>query len=221
MFLRFAKLVKSRNAGLFLLAGILLCTGTTLIACNWLVARNEKFIFENPKDVPATQTALVLGTAPVTRSGGINVYFAARIAAAKALFDSGKIERILVSGDNRTHDYNEPDAMKNALVAHGVPAEKIYCDYAGLRTLDSVVRAKEIFGQEKLVVVSQAFHCERAVFLARAHGIEAVGFVATDNPPLAYKIKLWLRERLARVAAVADILFARSPKHLGEPVLIK
>lgn len=214
------KLVKSRLVQLCTLACVLLVAGT-IIACNLLVATGEKFVFENPEDVPARQTALVLGTAPTTRSGGINIYFANRIAATKRLFDSGKIERIIVSGDNRTHNYNEPQAMKNALVRLGVPAEKIYCDYAGLRTLDSVIRAREIFGQEKFVVVSQAFHCERAVFLARSRGIEAVGFVAVDNPPLRYKIKLWLRERLARVAAVADILFMRSPKHLGEPVMIK
>lgn len=220
MFSLLKKLVKSRVAQLCTLACILLVAGT-ILACNLLVATGEKFVFENPEDVPATQTALVLGTAPTTRGGGINIYFANRIAATKKLFDSGKIEHIIVSGDNRTHDYNEPLAMKNALVRLGVPAEKIYCDYAGLRTLDSVVRAREIFGQEKFVVVSQAFHCERAVFLARSRGIEAVGFVAVDNPPLRYKIKLWLRERLARVAAVADILFMRSPKHLGEPVMIK
>ena len=214
------KFVKSRIARRCALACILFAAGT-LVACNWIVSRSERFVFENPADVPATPTALVLGTAPTTLHGGINIYFANRISATKRLFDSGKIERILVSGDNRRHDYNEPQAMKEALVARGIPAEKIYCDYAGLRTLDSVVRAKEIFGQEKIIVISQAFHCERAVFLARARGIDAVGFVALDNPPLLYKIKLWLRERLARVAAVADILFMRSPKHLGEPVPIK
>lgn len=212
--------LQSRRCRAVALILFLLVAGT-ILACNLLVATGEKFVFENPEDVPAMQTALVLGTAPTTRGGGTNIYFANRIAATKKLFDSGKIERIIVSGDNRTHDYNEPQAMKNALVRLGVPAEKIYCDYAGLRTLDSVVRAREIFGQEKFVVVSQAFHCERAVFLARSRGIEAVGFVAVDNPPLRYKIKLWLRERLARVAAVADILFMRSPKHLGEPVMIK
>lgn len=193
----------------------------TILLCNFLVARHEKFVFENPENVPATRTALVLGTAPTTRDGLTNVYFVNRIAATKRLFDSGKIERILVSGDNRSHDYNEPQAMKNELVRLGVPAEKIYCDYAGLRTLDSVVRAKEIFGQEKFVVVSQAFHCERAVFLARSRGIEAFGFVAENALSPGYTVRNWLRERLARVAAVADILFMRSPKHLGEPVIIK
>lgn len=188
-----------------------------IFACNLIVARSEKYVFENPDDLPAIPTALVLGTAPTTRGGNPNTYFSARIRAAKRLFDSGKIERFLVSGDNRSHDYNEPKAMKDALVRLGVPAEKIHCDYAGLRTLDSVIRADKIFGQKKFVVVSQAFHCERAVYLARSHGIEAVGFVAEENPPLVYKVKIWLRERLARVAAVADILFNRSPKHLGTP----
>ena len=197
----------------------LLLAGVILV-CNLLVAHNRKYVFETPETVPAMATALVLGTAPTTRGGSANTYFAARIAAAKRLFDSGKIERILVSGDNRRHDYNEPKAMKDALVELGIPEDKIHCDYAGLRTLDSVIRAQAVFGQNRFIVVSQAFHCERAVFLARSRGIEAVGFVAEEHPPLAYKIKIWLRERLARVAAVADILFMRSPKHLGEPVPI-
>ena len=110
--------------------------------------------------------------------------------------------------------------MKNALIKLGIPEEKIHCDYAGLRTLDSVVRAQAVFGQNRFIVVSQAFHCERAIFLARSRGIEAVGFVAEENPYFAYKIKIRLREHLARVAAVADILFMRSPKYLGEPVPI-
>ena len=210
---RFLRFLVPVLAILILLAG-------TIFACNSLVAQSRKFVFENPEDIPVMPTALVLGTAPTTRDGATNIYFAARIAATKALFDAGKIERILVSGDNRSHDYNEPQAMKDALVARGVPAKKIYCDYAGLRTLDSVVRAKEIFGQEKVVVVSQAFHCERAVFLARSRDIEAIGFVAANNPPLFDKIKLWMRERLARVVAVSDIIFMRSPKHLGDPVSI-
>lgn len=202
-----------------LLSAILLFSvlAGVILFCNWLVGSNRRYVFENPDDVPAMPIALVLGTAPTTRNGNPNTYFAARIRAAKRLFESGKIEHILVSGDNRSHDYNEPKAMKDALVQLGVPAGKIHCDYAGLRTLDSVVRANKIFGQEKFIVVSQAFHCERAVYLARSHGIEAVGFVAEENPPLYNKIKTWLRERLARVAAVIDILFMRSPKHLGEP----
>lgn len=214
---------KLLNRRCFLLLACLLFAALVgvICLCNLFVAHNQKYVFESIDDVPAISTALVLGTAPTTRGGNPNTYFAHRILAAKRLYDSGKIARILVSGDNRTHNYNEPEAMKNALVRLGVPAEKIYCDNAGLRTLDSVVRAQKIFGQEKFIVVSQAFHCERAVFLARSHGIEAVGFVAKENPPLAYKIKIWLRERLARVAAVADILFMRTPKHLGEPVNIK
>lgn len=197
----------------------LLFAGTVLV-CNLLVSSNGKYVFENPEELPALSTALVLGTAPTTHDGRTNVYFSARIAATKKLFESGKIKRIIVSGDNRTLDYNEPEAMKNELVRLGVPAEKIYCDYAGLCTLDSVVRARKIFGQEKFIVVSQAFHCERAVFLARSRGIDAFGFVAEENPPMSYKVKIWLRERLARVAAVADILLMRAPKHLGEPVFI-
>ncbi len=209
----------SRRLLIASVAVFLLLAGVILV-CDLLVEHNRKYVFETPEAVPAMATALVLGTAPTTRGGYANTYFDARIAAAKRLFDSGKIERILVSGDNRSHDYNEPEAMKNALIKLGIPEEKIHCDYAGLRTLDSVVRAQAVFGQNRFIVVSQAFHCERAIFLARSRGIEAVGFVAEENPYFAYKIKIRLREHLARVAAVADILFMRSPKYLGEPVPI-
>lgn len=212
------ELKKYRRRILIPLSLFTLFATSILIVCNVLVAAHKQFVFETPENVPEAPVALVLGTAPTTRFGSTNTYFTSRIHAAKTLFDSGKIRHLIVSGDNRRVDYNEPEAMKTALIRLGIPAEKITCDYAGLRTLDSVVRAREIFGQEKFVVISQAFHCERAVFLARSHDCEAYGFVAPNNPPLYNKVKLWLRERLARVAAVADVLFRRQPKHLGTPI---
>lgn len=96
-----------------------------------------------------------------------NTYFDNRIRAATDLYKSGKIQYIIVSGDNSTKDYNEPEDMQTALVQQGIPKDKIIPDHAGFRTLDSVIRAKEIFGQTQLVIISQKFHNERAVFLAR------------------------------------------------------
>lgn len=90
-----------------------------------------------------------------------------RLDAAKELYDAGKIEYILVSGDNSTQQYNETDTMKADLVEMGIPEEKIYGDYAGFRTLDSVVRARDIFGQESYIIITQRFHLERALYLAR------------------------------------------------------
>lgn len=104
-----------------------------------------------------------------------NVFFSTRIEAAKTLYERGKIKHILVSGDNSTAAYNEPESMRKALLKAGIPKEDITLDYAGFRTLDSVVRANVIFGQENgFTIISQPFHVERALFLARANGIDAI-----------------------------------------------
>ena len=100
------------------------------------------------------------------KNGNNNLYFDYRILAAVELYKAGKIKYILISGDNRKKDYNEPEEMKKALIQKGVPAKFIYLDYAGFRTLDSVVRAKEVFGQNQLTIISQRFHNERAIYLA-------------------------------------------------------
>lgn len=171
--------------------------------------------------LPEMPAALVLGCSPAAPGGGVNLFFTARIQAAAALFKSKKVRILIVSGDNGSHHYDEPTAMKAALIAAGVPEDRIYCDYAGFRTLDSVVRASAIFGQKRFVIVSQHFHNERAIFLAQQHGLEAVGLDARDVPraiaPMTY-----LREYLARVQAVLDVtLLNTRPKFYGPPVLVK
>ena len=172
--------------------------------------------FEKIDDVKPGRAALVLGTSPHLSDGRDNTYFQGRIKAAADLYKAGKVTFIIVSGDNRTMDYNEPQAMRKALEAQGVPGDKIRSDYAGLRTLDSIVRVKEIFGQKQVVVVSQRFHLERAIFLARHFDVEAEGFVAGGDPTgLAYW-RNWARERLARVRMLLDLyVFDTGPKHLG------
>jgi len=124
-----------------------------------------------------------------------------------------------VSGDNGTVEYNETDTMKEDLVEMGIPEEKIYGDYAGFRTLDSVVRAKEIFGQEKYTLISQRFHLERALFLAHSEGVDAIGYAARDVP-VRLAPRVWIRERLARVKMMLDIIFGVKPKFGGERVEI-
>ena len=128
------------------------------------------------------------------------------------------METLIVSGDNRSKYYNEPQKMKNALIEEGVPASRIVCDYAGLRTLDSVVRAKKIFGADKILVISQRFQNERAIYLAQANGIEAFGFNAEDVELQAgYKTKI--REVGARVKMWLDVNFLdTAPTHLGDKV---
>lgn len=164
--------------------------------------------------------ALLLGTARRTVAGRPNEFYQTRIQAAAALFHSGKVQGILVSGDNATRWYNEPIAMQKDLIAAGVPAEFITLDYAGFRTLDSVIRAKEVFGQRQVIIVSQRFHAERAVFLARHFGLDASALAAAD-PKDQSLLKVRAREVLARVAAVLDIVIGRDPKFLGKPETVR
>lgn len=174
-------------------------------------------LYDSVSAVPHYHTALVLGTSPVGRNGGPNLYFLSRIDATAKLYEAGKIDRILVSGDNRKVEYNEPEEMKKALVDKGIPEEVIFLDYAGFRTLDSVVRAKEVFGQSDYIVVSQRFHNERAVFIAGKKGIKAAGFNAADVRA-SYGFITHVREWGARCKVFIDLLFGKKPHFLGDPV---
>lgn len=163
--------------------------------------------------VPVRRVGVVLGAGQGSR------YYRWRMDAAAELFKAGRVEFLLASGDNNRKDYDETSAMKRDLVRRGVPAEKIYCDYAGFRTLDSMVRAKKVFGLNECVVISQPFHCARAIFLANGCGLDAVGFAARDVTGLE-SARVVLRERFARVAACVDRIIGRAPKFLGTPVRI-
>ena len=174
-------------------------------------------LYDTVSAVPHYHTALVLGTSPVGRNGGPNLYFLSRIDATVKLYEAGKIDRILVSGDNRKVEYNEPEEMKKALVDKGIPEEVIFLDYAGFRTFDSVVRAKEVFGQSEFIVVSQRVHNERAVFIAGKKGIKAAGFNAADVRA-SYGFITHVREWGARCKVFIDLMFGKKPHFLGEPV---
>lgn len=164
----------------------------------------QGFVAHHLEQVPTAEVAVVLGCSPRTADGRANLFFNARMRAASDLFRAGKVKRLLVSGDNGTPSYDEPTAMRDALVRLGVPESSIERDFAGFRTLDSMVRAKEVFGVERAVVVSQAFHAERAVFLGRAYGMEAYGYAAADVGG-AHGFKVRVREAFSRVAAVLDV----------------
>ena len=153
------------------------------------------------------------------KNGKNNLYFDYRIKAATELYNAGKIKYILVSGDNRRNDYNEPEEMKQALIATGIPEQQIILDYAGLRTLDSVIRAHLIFGLERFTLISQEFHNERAIFLAQQNHLQVIGYNAQDVSAYA-GFKTNLRELLARVKVFIDIITDKAPKHLGEKVEI-
>jgi SanA protein len=177
-------------------------------------------VFMDVADVPECEVALVLGCARLLPNGRRNLYFKHRMAAVVKLWESGRVKHILVSGDNSRKDYDEPTDMKEALIEAGLPEDRIHCDYAGFRTLDSVVRAKDVFLLDRFVVVSQEFHVERALYIAKELGIEAFGFPARDVGGKA-GMRTKTREDLARVKAVLDMkVLNTQPKFRGEPVPI-
>ncbi|WP_044211081.1 vancomycin high temperature exclusion protein [Flammeovirga sp. OC4] len=189
--------------------GILLLTLTTILVVfgsNYAIEKNaENKTFSNSSKIEKNKVGLVLGTSKVLKNGRINLYFTYRINATVELFQKGKIDFVLVSGDNGNENYDEPTDFKEALIKKGIPAHKIFLDYAGFRTLDSVVRAKEIFGQHEITIISQKFHNERAIYLAEKNGISAVGFNAKDLTG-KYGIKTRIREYFARTKAYLDVL---------------
>lgn len=205
---------------LWVLGGLLL----GILVCFWsnfeIESKTQNFVTDDIEKLPNQKVGVLLGTSKTLPSGYKNYYFYYRIDAAEKLYKSGKIEYIIVSGDNSRKDYNEPEDMKNELINRGIPADKIYEDFAGFRTLDSVVRAKEIFGQNSYIIISQKFHNERAVYLAQKNGIEAFGFNAKDVNKYA-GIKTKIREYLARTKVFVDFFIGKEPKFGGEKIEIK
>lgn len=190
------------------------------VACNyWIEQSTRKQVFNTAQKLPTNEVGLVLGTSRYTKNGFENPYFANRIQAAVQLYKQGKIKHILVSGDNQLKEYNEPRFMLKALIKEGIPESAITMDFAGFRTLDSIVRCREVFGQQKITIISQKFHNQRALFLANHRKLDAVGYNAQDVP-LAWSWKVRFREYLARCKAVLDLIFNKQPKFLGEKVPI-
>ena len=185
-----------------------------------LKSRNKRY--SDVDDIPYSRVALVLGTNPLTPSGRTNYYFKYRIDACVELYKAGKVSKFLLSGDNSSKYYDEPQYMKDALMEHGIPGRDIVLDYAGFRTLDSVVRCKEIFGQESITIVSQGFHNARAVCIASWCGIGAVGFDAKDiKHSRTYLFFGVGREALARTKMFVDMIVGKKPKFLGEKIEIQ
>lgn len=182
---------------------------------------SDKYLYNYTLTVPKNDVGVLLGTSKYLTNGEYNLYFTYRMEAAEKLYFSNKINFILVSGDNATMAYNEPITIKSELVKRGIPEEKIVLDYAGFRTFDSMIRANKVFGQEQFTVISQPFHNERAVFIARKNGIEAIGFNAKDVSNQS-GFKTQLREKFARIKVILDIYILNTqPKFLGEKIDIK
>ena len=210
---------RSRVRRLLLVAGgvlvmcLVLCA-LVLFAADLRVERAAAGrIYSDAEAIPAREYGLLPGTSRLVHGKYLNTYFCNRIRAAVELYRAGKIRKIIVSGDNGRTDYNETGDMARELIAEGVAPEDVLSDYAGFRTLDSVVRARNLFGATELTVISQEFHCERAIYLAARHGIDAVGFAADEHAPRSVIIRLGVRELFARVLAVLDAEILKTKPH--------
>ena len=189
---------------------VLLAFAVAFALASWVVIEfaADARIHHSVEELNPAKAGLVLGTSRLLPGRSPNPYFDNRIEAAARLFASGKVEYLIVSGNQSqggrpTGGYDEPSDMRDALIAKGVPAGRIYRDYAGFRTLDSVLRAKSVFGQNRVIVVSQHFHLARALFLASRHGLIFDGLEATAVP-WRYDIRTKLRVLEARMRAVLD-----------------
>ncbi len=181
---------------------------------------SQAYVFDDTRKIPQNKVGLILGTSKKIQNGQLNLYFKYRIKAAAELYYAGKVRYLLVSGDNSLKEYNEPMDMRKALLAQGVPDSVIVLDFAGFRTLDSVVRSQKVFGQNKITIISQAFHNKRALYIARKKGIDAIAYNAQDVG-FTSGLKVQIREKMARVKVLLDLhLLNTQPKFLGDEIAI-
>ncbi|MFV0481902.1 MAG: vancomycin high temperature exclusion protein [Campylobacteraceae bacterium] len=177
----------------------------------------KPYIFDNVASLHVNEVAVLLGTSKRT-SYGINPFYKYRLEGTAEAYKEKKVKYIIASGDNSRKTYSEPEDMRDDLVALGVHESDIYLDFAGFRTLDSVIRAKEIFGQNKFTIISQEFHCVRAIYLAKSYGLEAI-CLAVKSPDSMKMVRI--REYIARTVAFLDVnILNRQPKFLGESVKV-
>jgi SanA protein len=200
-----------------LLSGVILAIGFVWATNRTVLSSADGKIYTGLDAVPEEPVALVLGTAPAF-NGNINLFFERRMDAAAALYKAGKVRKVLVSGDNHNAGYDEPTAMRDALIKRGLPAQDIALDYAGFRTLDSIVRAKKVFGLDRCAIVTDDFHLPRALYIAQNEGLDAIGF---QTAPLPRTVSPWtyVREVAARSRVWLDLHVLNSqPKFLGPKV---
>ncbi len=197
---------------------IALVTVTGLIGIDMYIANQAApNLYNDIKKIPAKKAALVLGTAKYMVGGGKNYFYTYRIRAAVKLFKAGKVKAIVVSGDNSTKYYNETSKMQQDLIKAGIPGSYITLDPLGVRTLDSVVRAEAIFDLKDYIIVSQKFHLERALFIAKTKGQKVIGFMAKDIPGTTAAYRMKAREYLARAKAFLDVYILHTkPKFYGK-----
>lgn len=213
-------LIKSKRFLKWIVSILAVCLISLFFSNYWINSNTKTQLYTDVNEIPFSKVGLVLGASKKTIRGTNNFYFSYRIRAAYELFKAHKVQYLLVSGDNHIKGYDEPSDMREALIAIGVPDSCIVLDYAGFRTLDSVVRCNEVFGEDSITIISQEFHNQRALFIANKNNIQAIGFNAKDVNQ-NYSFKTRLREYFAIVKCVLDIyVLYTSPKFLGKKIKI-
>lgn len=211
-----AQLIKKIALRLLILgviAFILIC------GLSWRVqSSTESQIFKDSKDVPQAYTVIVLG-ASVYSSGKLSIILEDRVRSALDLYNTGKVKRFLLSGDNGTEQYNEPKAMKAYLMAQGVPEDDIFLDYAGFDTYDSMYRASAVFNVKDAIVVTQEFHLPRAIYIANKLDLNYYGYIGDKHIYQSANINS-KRELLANVKAFLELTFNKEPTYLGAKIPI-
>lgn len=201
-----------------LLVLLILILGTILLLDRWISWYTSPYIYENIEQLPESHVGVVLGTSKYVRTGVINQYYKFRIQGALNLYNSNKINYLLLSGDNAQLNYNEPITMRKDLIAGGVTSSDIVLDYAGFRTLDSIIRTRKVFDTNEFTIITQRFHCERALFIAMHNGIKAQCY-AVPSPKDMFSVRA--REVIARLGALTDLyILKREPRFLGPMIPI-
>lgn len=192
-----------------------------VIVCNlWIVLSTHERVFQSVDSVDSNTVGIVLGTSKNVAAGRPNLHFDNRLSAAAELYHAGKVKHLLVSGHRDSQYYDEPRDMRKMLQELGVPGDAITEDQAGLRTLDSIVRANRVYGLSEATVISDDFHVNRALFIADREGIDAIAFRG-DSVSLRFSMKARVREYFARVKAVLDLyLLNTEPARVDDPVKI-
>jgi SanA protein len=212
-------MMHKKLTGLILLLIIIVTLITTYVSNKIIINSAKGKLYTDTKTIPFNKVGLLLGTSKFVGTNRINPFYSYRLRAAAELIKDHKIKYLIISGDNGRKTYNEPASMREDLINDGIDSGIIYLDYAGFRTFDSILRLKEIFGQDSVTIISQQFHNERAIYIASKEGINAIGFNARDVSA-TQGLRTQLREKLARVKVFLDFWFGKKPKYLGSKIII-
>lgn len=198
-----SKTMETLKLALWVILAIMVVGLAVVAICETSVYSASKGrVYSDVDEIPHREVGLLLGTNPKGRRGGVNMFYNHRIDAAVELYEAGKVDRILISGAKKGSDYDEPQAMREALVARGVPDSILILDGQGFHTIESIVRAKEVYEVDSVTVISQEFHNRRSLYMAKHNGLDAIAFNAANTTILRWRVIMFLRERASRVKAV-------------------